>query len=227
MNRVKIICLIIFLLPLGIFIACEEGEESSKGSIDGSELAGELNCTDGIDNDNDTEIDCDDIDCSFDFECSDVEPQGDNDDDDNDNTPPEVMPEDDTPTTPILLEPINNQGIEQNNPDIGCPFLENFGFGSQIFFDWTDSESPNGIAGYEIFVIGGNAVFPIVDTFVTESEFTRTSCNSFVIDSNLENWTWNVTAVDNEGNMSEVSETGVFRFEECRLEGDVPCNAQP
>lgn len=69
MSIFRFLFLLIILFTIGTMIACEEGEESSKGSIDGSELAGELNCTDGIDNDNDTEIDCDDIDCLSDFEC--------------------------------------------------------------------------------------------------------------------------------------------------------------
>jgi len=371
--RIVSVFLLLILISLGTTGGCGgDDENDGLNVIDGGELSGELNCTDGIDNDGDTEIDCDDIDCILDPECKDDETLA---DDDDDNTPPGDNPADDTPetpilnepindrtlrqndpdigcpfnpfsgfgfeiffdwtdseassgiagyqlfvigpsavfplvdtfvteseftytscnsfvidsnlsdwewtvqavgsngevtkieklsevsetqtfqfepcrfndgtgcgghppteptieietdiTTPILIEPIDNQAIKQNNPDIGCPFSENFGFGHEIFFDWTDSESPNGIVGYEIFAIGGNAIFPIIHTFATESEFTDTSCNSFVIDANLENWTWNVTAVDNQGNKSEVSETKVFRFEECRLEGGVPCNAQP
>jgi len=57
--------LFLFLIAvLGFsFTACDGGGESSSN---GGELAGEQNCTDGIDNDGDTEIDCEDIDCILD-----------------------------------------------------------------------------------------------------------------------------------------------------------------
>lgn len=128
-------------------------------------------------------------------------------------------------TTPTLIEPIENQIIQQNNPDIGCPFLNNRGFGFEIFFDWSDSESSNGISGYQLFVMGSNATIPLIDTFVTESEFTDLGCNGFVIDSNLMGWEWTVQAVDNKGNLSDVSETQTFQFGPCRLEDGTPCNA--
>lgn len=177
------ITFLLICITFGTMIGCEDEENNGGSSNDGGELSGELNCTDGIDNDSDTETDCDDIDCILDPACM-----------------VEDTPEDTTPDTPILNEPINNQTIQQDNPDIGCPFDPFFGFGYEIFFDWTDSEASSGIAGYNLFVIGSEpAIFPIVDTFVAESEFTFTSCNSFIIDSNLMGWQWDVQAVSNEG----------------------------
>jgi len=204
--------IIIIFISFGTIGGCGGGDEESNGesSGNGGELAGEQNCTDGIDNDGDTEIDCEDIDCILDPACM-----------------VEDTPEDTTPDTPTLNEPINNQVIQQNNPDIGCPFNPTFGFGWEIFFDWTDSESSSGISGYQLFVMGSNAIFPIIDTFVAESEFTHTSCNGFVIDVNLFGWEWTVQAVDNDGNMSDVSDTGVFQFGPCRLANGDPCNAPP
>jgi len=207
------ITFLLIFITIGAIGGCGGGDEDNNGESSGSggELAGEQNCTDGIDNDGDTEIDCDDIDCILDPVCM-----------------VEDTPEDTTPDTPTLNEPINNQTIQQNNPDIGCEFDPFFGFGSEIFFDWTDSESSSGISGYQLFVIGPGAIFPIVDTFVAESEFTHTSCNSFVIDVNLMGWEWTVQAVDNDGNMSDVSDTGVFQFEPlCRFEDGTVCNALP
>ncbi len=128
-------------------------------------------------------------------------------------------------SVPTLITPINNVAITQNDPNIGCPPHPTRGFGSRIFFDWTDSSSPNGIAGYHIFAKHQNAQFPIVDTFVTASEFTTTRCNSFVIDANLEGWGWDVQARDNFGNLSPKSETGTFKFEPCRLDDGTPCFA--
>jgi len=216
--RLFSVFLLILFISFGAIGGCGGGDEDNNGesSGNGGELAGEQNCTDGIDNDGDTEIDCEDIDCILDPACM-----------------VEDTPEDTTPDTPTLNEPINNQTITQNNPDIGCPFDPFFGFGSEIFFDWTDSEASSGISGYQLFVIGPGAIFPIVDTFVTESEFTFTSCNSFVIDSNLMGWEWNVQAVSNEGKLinqgklGEVSEDQTFQFEPCRFQDGTGCGGQP
>jgi len=127
-------------------------------------------------------------------------------------------------TIPILLTPINDEIIQQNNPNIGCPFDPTRGFGWRIFFDWTDTSSPNGIKGYHLFATNINAMFPIIDIFVPDSNFTETSCNSFVIDANLDGWIWTVQAEDNLGNLSSV-ETDEFVFEPCMLDDGTPCNA--
>lgn len=125
-------------------------------------------------------------------------------------------------TIPVLLTPINHDVIEQNNPSIGCPLDPVRGYGHRIIFDWTDSDSPNGIKGYHIFVMRTGATLPIINTFVPNSEYTDTSCNSFVIDSNLGGWTWTVQAEDNRGNLSPVA-SGEFRFEPCRLDEKSLC----
>lgn len=125
---------------------------------------------------------------------------------------------------PVLLTPVNNDAIPQNNPNIGCPFVPFRGYGHEILFDWTDSGSPNGIKGYHLFVMNINAVIPLIDMFVEDSEFTFTGCNDFVIDSNLNGWMWSVQAEDNSGNLSPVVED-IFRFEPCRLEDGSPCGS--
>lgn len=129
-------------------------------------------------------------------------------------------------TTPNLLTPINNAIVQQNNPDIGCPFNPTFGFGLSIFFDWTDASSPNGINGYHLFVKQVDAIFPTIDMFVLESNFTHISCNTFVIDANLNDWIWTVQAEDNLGNLSSIA-TGQFMYEPCRLDNGAACNAPP
>jgi len=80
--------------------------------------------------------------------------------------------------------------------------------------DLTDSSSPNGINGYHLFATNINAMFPIIDIFVLDSNFTDASCNSFVIDPNLNDWIWTVQAEDNLGNLSSVA-TGEFMFGPC------------
>ena len=130
----------------------------------------------------------------------------------DDGTPCNAAPPPANVTTPILLTPINDAIIQQDNPNIGCPFDPTFGFGYRIFFDWTDASSPNGINGYYLFVKKMTATIPIVDLFVLDSNYTHTSCNSYIINSNLDGWIWTVQAVDILGNLSSVA-TGEFKFE--------------
>ena len=131
------------------------------------------------------------------------------------------------PATPTLISPINNATIPQNDPTIGCPSHPTRGFGYLVKFDWTDATSPHGIAGYEIFAKARTAQFPIVDTFVVPSEFTRASCNVFVIDPNLEGQEWRVRARDTRGQLGPWSATGLYTFAPCRLADGRPCNAPP
>lgn len=128
-------------------------------------------------------------------------------------------------STPELLIPIENLVITQNNPNIGCPPNPTRGFGYSIFFDWTDSISPNGISGYHVFVQRQGSPLPLIDTFVINSEFEFINCNGFVADFNLFDWEWTVQAQDNLGNLSNSSDTGLFQFEQCRLGDGTPCNA--
>lgn len=116
-------------------------------------------------------------------------------------------------SVPTLITPINNVVIQQNNPDSGCPSDPIRGFGYTILFDWTNSSSRYGIAGYYLFVKNKTASLPIVDTFVTTSEFTKTNCGGGVIDRYLEGWEWHVQAKDRHGNLSPKSITGTFAFE--------------
>jgi hypothetical protein len=64
-KLLSIIFLFVFI-TFGIIGGCG----SSDGNDGDEELAGELICDDGIDNDEDTEIDCDDIDCILDPACT-------------------------------------------------------------------------------------------------------------------------------------------------------------
>ena len=128
---------------------------------------------------------------------------------------------------PELLSPVDNAVIQQNDPTSGCSLNPSRGYGLQIFFDWTDSSSANGVVGYELFVKKDTATLPIVSTLVGSSEFAHTSCNSFVTDGNLEGWEWRVRAQDALGTFSDWSAAGLFQFAPCRLADGTPCFAGP
>jgi len=137
----------------------------------------------------------------------------------NEDVPPTIFPE-----KPILIQPNENQLIKQNNPLNGCTLasggFENLGFGHIIYFDWSDSESPNGISGYNLYASYPGAV-PIINEFVVESEFTYISCNS--VPNNLTGWEWYVQAVDGEGNLGEKSVIGIINYEPCIRENGEQC----
>jgi hypothetical protein len=127
------------------------------------------------------------------------------------------------PNTPQLLNPIANQAIPQNDSTIGCSFDPTFGYGFRISFDWTDSSSDLAIQDYEIFAGYGTVTKPLIDTFVTDTHFTLSRCNSFVPDPNLGGWRWRVRARDVSGRYSEWSTFADFSFEPCRVDGN-PCS---
>lgn len=131
------------------------------------------------------------------------------------------------PSEPMLLMPINGALVRQNDPAIGCSPHPARSHGFRISFDWTDAQAENGIAGYELFAAHNSVEnpMPIVNVFVSESEFTRTNCNAFVANINLGNWAWRVRARDTQGVLGAWSEIGVFGFEPCRLESGNACFA--
>ena len=131
------------------------------------------------------------------------------------------------PSAPSLLTPINGAAVPQNNPNIGCSFTPFRGYGLQVHFDWENSVSSDGIAGYDIVARFQGTAIPIVQTFVSASEYTYTNCNSFVADQNLNNWQWQVRAKSNAGVYGPWSDTGVFNFAPCRLSDGSACSVQP
>ena len=85
-------------------------------------------------------------------------------------------------TLPQLISPVDNAAISQNSSAIGCPSDPNKGFGYQIFLDWTNSSSPNGIDTYQLIVRNKRSRTPLLNIFVEGTEFTQTNCNSVVIE---------------------------------------------
>ena len=119
----------------------------------------------------------------------------------------------------------NREPTPQNNPGIGCPTHPSRGSGLQIYFNWTDAASDNGIEGYQIFVKNVNASIPLIDAFVPVSELTYRTCNAFVADQFLDGWQWMVRAKDKLGNFRPWSRIGVFSFQPCRLPDGTPCSS--
>jgi hypothetical protein len=127
---------------------------------------------------------------------------------------------------PVPLAPINSAVIQQNRTDIGCSANPTYGRGHQIVFQWrAPSSAPGGIAGYNLIAQHVGSAFPIVNTFVSTTSHTYTSCNSYVADPNLTNWRWQVQAVYSGGGNSAWSPWASFQFAPCRLSDGTPCNA--
>jgi hypothetical protein len=140
-------------------------------------------------------------------------------------SPPELPPTD-LVSAPELISPINNAIIEQNNPDTGCPFDPDRGYGYRIFYDWTDSTSPNGIKEYFLRIEKRrNGFTSETRKFTTSSEYTDIQCNDFR-DEGL-SWRWDVRAIDNLDFLSGISELGEFQFGPCLLEDGSPCFVTP
>jgi hypothetical protein len=77
------------------------------------------------------------------------------------NAAAQVAVQEDTtpPGTPILISPANGATLPQ--PD------------EEWSFDWSDSSEPeSGVAGYQLYVIRQGAAYPLIDTFVTDSEYS-------------------------------------------------------
>ncbi len=140
----------------------------------------------------------------------------------NEQTPILGVPGVDLPDAPSLLAPIGNVAIRQNDPESGCAFDPVRGYGYKIIFDWSDSTAVTGIRGYNFALVAYPDQSPVYQTFVEGSTLAYAKCNEYVPDGQLEGWTWYVKAEDRDGNSSEWSALGDFRFEPCRIDG-VPC----
>ena len=128
------------------------------------------------------------------------------------------------PMKVYLLKPEHTETIPQNNPATGCAYDPQVGYGLRVDFDWSDAESPAGIEGYNFYVIGRRASKPIIDVFVTTSEYTWISCGGYVINPTASSgFVWSVVAEDNVGSLGPVNDEGFFVFELCYLDNGQPC----
>ena len=131
------------------------------------------------------------------------------------------------PTLPgIALDtPAAGATIVQNDPSTGCAPNATYGYGHVVHFEWT-ARAVKGLGEYRLVVQHVGSLNPALDVRVATPSFTWGSCGSFVADPNLDNWHWQVTALDKANQVIAVSEQRAIRFLPCRLaDGKTACNA--
>jgi photosystem II stability/assembly factor-like uncharacterized protein len=121
---------------------------------------------------------------------------------------------------PALLTPSAGASVEQNNSNIGCAAHSARGFGYRITFEWTPVE---GARAYEI-TVSRSGESPLLSTAVRAPVLNYTSCNTFIPESQLNNWQWRVRAIGANG-PSAWSATSSFSFTPCRIQG-TSCTAR-
>lgn len=103
------------------------------------------------------------------------------------------------PVTPNLTSPANGATLPQ--PD------------EEWSFDWSDSsDAESGVAGYQLYVIHQGAVAPLVNVFITESDYSEI-LGIQISHEYLDNWIWKVRAQNNAGLWSPWSDTRTFSVE--------------
>ena len=135
-----------------------------------------------------------------------------------------------SPGVITLVTPAANAIVTQNDPVLAtqCPANAARGTGYVIEFSWTLPSDVSQFKRYQVVLQHGSSI-PIeldVDGASTTS-FTHLSCNSFVIDTNLSGWHWQVNALGNGDKVVASSEQRALTFGPCRLADATPCNAPP
>jgi hypothetical protein len=124
-----------------------------------------------------------------------------------------------------LRKPVASAVIAQNDPTIGCLLNSTYGYGFKVRFGWSPTTVPN-FGHYHLVVQHGSSP-PAIDEDLRRHRFKDLACGTFVIDSNLSGWHWQVTTFDGNGNLVETSELRPFSFAPCRLSGGQACFAGP
>jgi len=132
------------------------------------------------------------------------------------------------PPVPVtLLAPAADAVIVQNDLALAavCPFNPTFGYGFRITFDWTDYQPESKVKFYTVELHhGASTFFTSLATTGPVSTYDYIACNSFVIDSNLTGWYWEVI-VDGKGKVVQNPEQRPLSFAPCLLTGGFACNA--
>ena len=132
-----------------------------------------------------------------------------------------------TPTLPriALNTPVAGATVVQNDPSTGCPPNATRGYGLAVTFAWNPLPV-EGVSGYRLVVRRIGALYPALDMRVEAPGWTWMDCNGFIADHNLDDWYWQVTALDGANQVLAVSEQRAFSFLPCRLsDGRTPCTA--
>lgn len=127
-----------------------------------------------------------------------------------------------TPSALTLVRPSANAVVQQNDLGSLCPSDPARGSGYRIGFQWAYHQPPN-FNHYRLRVQRVGSPVATLDVKVTSKAFTLSACNSFVIDSDLANWYWQVTAFGNAGQVLATSTQGPFSFAPCRLSNGAAC----
>jgi hypothetical protein len=126
------------------------------------------------------------------------------------------------PHVPVLRHPVAGYTVPQNDPRTGCPSHPTRGYGYAMVFGWN---AVRGVTAYQLFAKKNTALFPIIDVMVSDTKYVTVSCNGFVIDGNLDGWSWQVRALSPSGTPGPWSEVRPFSFLPCRLESGSACFA--
>jgi hypothetical protein len=122
--------------------------------------------------------------------------------------------------------PLDGALLEQNDPATGCIAHPTRGYGFRLAFDWED------VAGADRYLVRfkrNGAPYAVIEHSTTESTFNGLFCNAFVIDQNLSNWVWRVSALANGADSLATdtlwTEVRNYGFKPCRLASGVACFA--
>lgn len=129
--------------------------------------------------------------------------------------------------TITLLDPVVNAVITQNDPSTvssGCAYDPTRGYGFVITFQWSKSKPLRAGQTYTLRTQHLGALPDTFDGLVTET-YVDVECNTFVVDQNLSNWTWEVLVLDATGKVVTSSAPQAFSFAPCRLITGAACNA--
>ena len=126
------------------------------------------------------------------------------------------------PTDLTLTTPQTGAVIAQNHNLAFCPSDPTRGAGYQANFRWTYTKPPS-FNHFHLHVQRVGAPTAALDRNLSGNKFWFLACNRVVVDSELGNWFWQVTAIDNSGGVLGISEQRPFSFAPCRLTNGTAC----
>ncbi len=126
------------------------------------------------------------------------------------------------PSTVTLITPQTGAVIAQNHNLPFCPSDPTRGAGYRANFRWAYTKPPS-FNHFHLHVQRVGAPTAALDRNLSRRQFWFVACNRVVPDSDLGNWFWQVTAVDNSGAILGTSEQRPFSFAPCRLSNGAAC----
>src|SRR5258706_10366487 len=125
-----------------------------------------------------------------------------------------------------LISPAANVVILQNDVATGCPPTPTHPYGYMISFAWSDPQPLRNGSTYTVQMQHAGSPFPaVVQEGLTTSTYAFVDCGSFIVDSNLSNWTWEVIRVRADNTFVRESEQRPFSFGPCRVLDGAACSA--